>query len=339
MKIREIRITEPFCAELLDAELPDVIPDGFVRIRTEASAVSSGTELAVFTGTHQWLKDPNYPEWRFPFRSGYSSCGVIEAVGDGVEGLPVGTRVATNGNHASHVHRPAHRCWTVPDGVRPEVAAATCIARYGFGAAARVPTTMGRSVVVQGLGVIGQNAVRAFVAAGAYPIVGLDSYANRRETAILGGADAAFDPKSPTLDSELASVLGDTRTDIVADATGIPAAVPQAMALTRDGGQCVIVGSPRGLLDAVNFYPDMHKRCIEVLGAHGDFLFWKLGERLGWNVDKAMRWLLAMAASGRYRTDGLPSEICAPSDASRVYDQLLNDKEHIVSAVFDWSRQ
>jgi len=82
----------------------------------------------------------------------------------------------------------------------------------------------------------------------------------------------------------------------------------------------------------------MHKRCIEVLGAHGDFLFWKLGERLGWNVDKAMRWLLAMIALGRYRTDGLPSEVFAPSDVSQVYERLLNDKGSIVAAAFDWSR-
>lgn len=338
MKIHEIRIVEPFRAELCEGELPDAVPSGYVRIRTEFSAVSSGTELAVFTGTHQWLKDPNYPEWRFPFRSGYSSCGIVEAVGEGVEGLSVGTRVTTNGNHASHVLRPDRGCWEVPDKVPPEVAALTCIVRYGFGAAARVSTTMGRSVIVQGLGVIGQGAVRAFVAAGAYPVVGLDTYANRREVALLGGANAVFDPTSSSLASQLASVLGDSRAEIVADATGVPAALPQAMALTCDGGQCVVVGSPRGLLDGVNFYPDIHKRCIEVLGAHGDFLFWKLGERLGWNVNRAMRWLLAMMASKRYRMEGLPSQAFAPSEAFSVYDLLLNHKETLVSAVFDWSQ-
>ena len=43
----------------------------------EVSAVSAGTELAVYTGTHQWLKDPNLPEWKFPFRSGYSAAGTV----------------------------------------------------------------------------------------------------------------------------------------------------------------------------------------------------------------------------------------------------------------------
>ena len=41
----------------------------------------------------------------------------------------------------------------------------------------------------------------------------------------------------------------------------------------RDGGQAVIVGSPRGKAKDVNFYDDLHRRYIEVSGAHGNMLF------------------------------------------------------------------
>src|SRR5205814_5335505 len=57
-----------------------------ILVRTEASFVSPGTELAVYTGTHQWLKDPNLPDWKFPFRPGYSAAGTVAAVGAAVEG-------------------------------------------------------------------------------------------------------------------------------------------------------------------------------------------------------------------------------------------------------------
>jgi len=337
MRIREIRITEPFRAEVSESELDPIPGDGNALIRTEFSGISSGTELAVFTGKHQWLTDPNYPSWRFPFRSGYSACGVVEAVGSGVTGLEPGTRVAYAGNHTSRAIRPARSCWRVPEGVRPEFAAFTCIVRYGFGAAARVPTTMGRSVVVQGLGVIGQSAVRAFAASGAYPVIGVDPFANRRETALLGGADAVLDP-GDNFPVALREANGGELPDIVADATGVPAGVVSAMGMTREGGQCVIVGSPRGTVPEMNFYPDMHKRCIEVLGAHGDFLFGPIGARLGWNVDRAMRWILEQTASGRLRDAGIPTECAAPSEAIDVYDRLLNGKDTIVSAAFDWSR-
>ena len=339
MTIREVQILEPYRAELVESELPDHLEPGEVLIRTEYSGVSSGTELAVYTGIHQWLRDPNYPNWRFPFRAGYSSCGVVEAVGDGVTTLSIGTRVSFAGNHASHVVRRAAGCWVVPEGVDPAIAAFGCIARYGWGAAARVGTTMGRSVFVLGLGVIGQFALRSFLAAGAYPVIGLDPLANRRETALAGGATAALDPTAEDFDAAVATYLdGASRADIVADATGIPTAVPRAMSLTKDGGQCVVVGSPRGLVDGVNFYPDLHKRCIEVLGAHGDFLSWPLGERLGWNVDKAMDWLLNQMATGRLDTTGLPTKRVPPHEAGATYDALLNQKETIVAAAFDWTQ-
>ena len=58
-----------------------------ILVATEVSAVSPGTELAVYTGTHQWLLDPNLPEWKFPFRSGYSAAGTVIAVGRNVTGI------------------------------------------------------------------------------------------------------------------------------------------------------------------------------------------------------------------------------------------------------------
>ncbi len=344
MKITEVRITEPHRAELVDATLDETLGPDDLLIRTEHSGVSSGTELAVYTGLHQWIADPAYPDWVFPFAAGYSSCGVIEEVGSEVTSHRVGQRVVIPGRHRSHAVHPStatettHGCWIVPDGVPSEVAAFGCIIRYGWGAAARVGTTMGRSVFVQGLGIVGQGAVRAFAAAGAYPVIGLDPMANRREAALSGGATACLDPTAADFEAQASELLGgEALADIVADASGAPAGVVAAMALTQEGGQCVIVGSPRGLADGVNFYPDMHKRCIEVLGAHGDYLWWNLGARLGWNVDKAMNWILCQFGTGRMVAGAVPSATFSPTEAQSVYDRLLNDKAGIVAAAFDWS--
>lgn len=337
MKIYEVLITEPFKAEVRSALIPDTLDPDSVRIRTEVSAVSSGTELAVYTGAHQWLSDPNYPSWRFPFRCGYSSCGIVEAVGTNVRGLKPGDRVATAGTHASHVVRRASGCWGVGSEVPSEVAAFGCIARYGFGAAARVPTTLGRCVIVQGLGIVGQFALRTFIAGGAHPVFGLDPHENRRKLAMLGGASATFDPNDADFARLVSLCPQDGQAEIVADATGVPSAVLQAMRFTKEGGKTVIVGSPRGVADGVNFYPDLHKRCIEVLGAHGDFLFSPLGERLGWNVHTAMGWLLNQFKTGRISTDGIPSHLFEPNEAPQVYDRLLNHKSEIVCAAFKWS--
>src|SRR5215211_9302016 len=75
---------------------------GQVLIANEASAISAGTELAVYTGIHQWLNDPTRTWPRFPFVPGYAGVGRVAAVGAGVEGLSEGDRVLWDARHESH---------------------------------------------------------------------------------------------------------------------------------------------------------------------------------------------------------------------------------------------
>src|SRR5205085_12315912 len=80
MHARQVVILEPYTVAVREVDLPAPAANQ-VLVATEVSAVSAGTELAVYTGTHQWLKDPSLPEWKFPFRPGYSAAGTVAAVG------------------------------------------------------------------------------------------------------------------------------------------------------------------------------------------------------------------------------------------------------------------
>src|SRR5207247_8129914 len=119
MNARQAGVADPCRVEVREADLPDPGP-GQVLVRTEASFVSAGTELAVYTGTHQWLKDPNLPDWKFPFRPGYSAAGTVAAVGAAVTGWKPGDRVSYPGNHASAelltLGHERGRLWRLPQG-------------------------------------------------------------------------------------------------------------------------------------------------------------------------------------------------------------------------------
>src|SRR5436853_2163484 len=341
MKARQAVITEPFRAEVREVDLPAPGP-GQVLVRTEASFVSPGTELAVYTGTHQWLKDPNLPDWKFPFRPGYSAAGEVAAVGPGVAGLKPGDRVSYPGNHASAesltLTHERGKLWKLPPGLRADKAAMACVARYGLGAAIRAGLTLGRSAAVLGLGVIGQFALRCLQAAGAYPVVGIDGVRMRREAATAAGADFVIDPGAGDVKRQLADVLGARGAEVVADATGVPDAVPVAMSLACDGGQVVVVGSPRGQAKDVNFYDDLHRRYIEVTGAHGNMLFEPAHTRLAgaWDIDKAQRWLLAALKSGRLVLNGLTTHRIQPGDLGSAYEGLLKNKEEYLGVILHW---
>ncbi len=341
MKARQAIITKPFVTEVREVVLPDPA-ENQILVAAEVSAISPGTELAVYTGTHQWLLDPSLPDWKFPFKSGYSAAGTVVAVGKGITGWQPGERVSFPGNHASAelltIGHQRGRLWKLPADLDYEKAALACILRYGMGASIRAGITMGRSFAVLGLGMIGQAALRCALAAGASPVIGIDSVKMRRESAMAAGAELALDPTDPEFKAKMNDFLGTKGVEIVADATGVPDAIPVAMSLACDAGQVVVVGSPRGKAKDVNFYDDLHRRYIEVTGAHGNMLFEPEHTRLAgaWSMNKAQRWLLTNLNSGRLNTTGLITHRITPEQLGTAYEGLLKNKEEYLSVVMRW---
>jgi 2-desacetyl-2-hydroxyethyl bacteriochlorophyllide A dehydrogenase len=339
---RQAVITEPFKAGVREVQLADPAPNQ-ILIAAEYSAVSAGTELAVYTGTHQWLKDPNLPDWKFPFRSGYSAAGRVLKVGKEFPGgFQEGDRVSFPGNHASAelltVGHERCRVWKMPDNLSFEKAAIACISRYGLGASIRAGLTLGRSAAVLGLGIIGQFALRCLIAAGASPVVGIDAVKMRRDAALAAGADFCIDPTAGDVKEQLAKFLNARGAEIVADATGVPDAVPVAMSLAADAGQVVVVGSPRGKAKDVNFYDDLHRRYIEVSGAHGNMLFEPSHVKLAgaWDIHKAQMWLLRSLAAGRLSLAGLVTHTIQPEQLGDAYEGLLKDKDNYLGVLVKW---
>jgi 2-desacetyl-2-hydroxyethyl bacteriochlorophyllide A dehydrogenase len=341
MQVRQAVIVEPYKVDVRTVELPEPA-DNQVLVECHASAISPGTELAVYTGSHQWLKDPKMVDWKFPFKSGYSAAGVVAAVGKSVTGWKVGDRVSYPGNHASHelltFGHERGRLWKMRDDLPFEKAAMACILRYGMGGSIRAGITLGKSFAVLGLGMIGQSALRCAMAGGAFPVVGIDSVKMRREAALAAGAELVLDPTDETYKTKLADFLGDKGAEIVADCTGVPDAVPVAMSLAADGGMVTVVGSPRGKAQNVNFYDDLHRRYIDVAGAHGNMLFEPAHTRLpgAWSIDKAQRWLLGNLAAERINMKGLVRHTIVPEQLGEAYEGLLKKKEEYLAVVMKW---
>src|SRR5438067_13689085 len=119
MTVRGQRLVafRPYTLELEDFALPDVPPPGQVLAETTCTLISTGTELANYTGVTVERRAMGN-DWRAnPYRPGYSYVGVVRAVGAGVDDIAVGDRVCGHGPHASAAMLEPQRVAVVPAGV------------------------------------------------------------------------------------------------------------------------------------------------------------------------------------------------------------------------------
>ena len=128
-----------------------------------------------------------------PLPLGYCNVGIVVEVGEGVLDFKVGDRVASNGQHAEFVCIPQNLVVHVPDNVSDDEAAFTVIGSIGLQGIRLVNPTMGETVVVIGLGLIGLLTAEMLVANGC-KVIGYDLDDSKVEIA-KGKGVIAFNPK------------------------------------------------------------------------------------------------------------------------------------------------
>lgn len=314
---------------------------GQLLLRTEASLVSAGTELAIFTGIHQGLTNPHTTWPKYPQPMGYMAVARVQEVGAGVDGYRVGERLLTSTGHASHAlidlsTAAGHNLWRLPEDAPAHHLVFARMAKTAVSALCRAEVTLAQSVAVVGLGIIGQITLRLFEAAGSWPIVGVDPVGLRRDAAVRGGAIAGIDPNAGHLGEQVRQHLP-AGADIVIDSTGWAAALPGAMSLAAEGGTVVVLGSPRGTAPDVDFYTDLHRRSLRVLGAHDSGVGPVVRERFPWTNDRVVPALVEWVRRGKVPVEDLVTHHVLPDRLPEMYAGLLDDKESFLGVVLDWA--
>jgi 2-desacetyl-2-hydroxyethyl bacteriochlorophyllide A dehydrogenase len=130
----------------------------------------------------------------------------------------------------------------VPESVSDEVALfAGDVMGTGYHAIAEGNVRPGDSVAVLGLGPVGLCSVQVAVAAGAGPVVAIDTVEDRLEVATRFGATAVHLTEQNPRDVIRRST-GDRGVDVAVDAVGHPDALDLAIRLVRKAGTVVAIG-------------------------------------------------------------------------------------------------
>ena len=144
--------------------------------------------------------------------------------------------------------RPGHWVFRVPDEVSDTVATpANCALSQVLYGLQKAGLRFGQSVVVQGAGGLGINAVAVARDMGADIIIAVDGRADRLELARAFGADHTLSLDDlPTAERRIEAVrdlTGGFGADIVADFVGYPDVIPEGLRMLRSGGCYLEVGS------------------------------------------------------------------------------------------------
>ena len=264
------------------AEIPcPAAPAGHLLIRTHTTVVSAGTErmLVEFGKANLIDKARQQPDkvrmvldkvrtdglvptlesvrnkLDQPLAMGYCNVGTVVATGAGVSGFQIGDRVVSNGKHAELVSVPVNLCARVPDSVADEQAAFTVLAAIALQGVRLVQPTLGETVVVTGLGLVGLVTVQLLRAHGCR-VLGIDFDADKLRLARAFGAEtvdlgAGADPV--TAAAAFTRGMG-VDAVIVTASTKSSEPMHQAALMCRKRGR-IVLGGVAGLnLSRADFY-------------------------------------------------------------------------------------
>lgn len=178
-----------------------------------------------------------------PLPMGYCNVGEVVEVGAGVTGFAVGDRVASNGKHAEMVAVPLNLCAKVPASVSEDAAAFTVLGAIALQGIRLVQPTLGETVVVTGLGLIGLVTVQLLKAQGCR-VLGLDFDADKLALARQFGAEvvdlrSGADPVAAAMEFSRGRGVDAV---IVTASTKSNEPMHQAAQMSRKRGRIVLVG-------------------------------------------------------------------------------------------------
>lgn len=285
-----------------------------------------------------------------PQPMGYSSAGVVLAVGPGVGGFAVGDRVACAGagyaNHAELVSVPENLVAAVPEGVELSDAAFSTLGAIAMQGLRVADPTLGELSVVVGLGIIGQIAVQLLRANGCR-VLGLDLNAKRVKLSLDQGAAWAMSPNEIS-ESFQTKVTGGAGFDLalVTAASSTSAPLELAVSLLRRKGRISFVGAmPLELDRRMMFEKELDLRMSTSYGpGRYDSRYEELGldypiAYVRWTENRNLQAFLELAAAKAISPAKLDCTIRPFADCVDAYQELQTGSVDHLAVVFEYERE
>jgi len=265
-----------------------------------------------------------------PLPLGYCNVGRVAVVGKGGTEFSVGDRVASNGAHAEIVCVPQNLAVKVPDAVSDDEAAFTVIGAIALQGVRLLAPTLGETVVVIGLGLVGLVAAQLLKASGCR-VIGVDVDAEKLAIAKDKGIitfNPAADGDAVKFTQEQTAFAGCDGVLITASAHG-DSIVHEAAEMCRKRGRVVLVGVVDLNLRRDDFYKK--ELSFQVSCSYGPGRYDEDYENKGrdyplpfvrWTERRNFEAVLQTIASGALDVKPLISEVVPLEDYEKIYGDM-----------------
>jgi len=109
-----------------------------------------------------------------------------------------------------------------------------------------------------------------------------------------------------------------------------------ALKLVMDGGQVVLVGSPRGIIQNFDSYWDLHGRSVTITGAHGSAIGSHVRPNFPFTRDRALPLLAHFAASGKLSLANMITHHVHAENAPEMYEGLRIKRDEFLAVTMHW---
>jgi len=280
-----------------------------------------------------------------PLPLGYCNVGKVIAVGKGVTTFQTGDRVASNGNHAEIVCIPQNLVAKIPDNVSDEEAAFTVIGSIGLQGIRLLQPTLGETVVVIGMGLIGLVTAELLKANGCR-VIGIDFDQQKLDIAKEKGIitfNPATDVDSIKFVLEQTEQIGADGVIITASAKGNEI-IHQAAEMSRKRGKIVLVGVVGLDIRRDDFYKK--ELSFQVSCSYGAGRYDENYENKGqdypiayvrWTEKRNFESILYAISSGSLDVKPLISEIVPLNEYEQIYGDMK--KKGVIASILKYPEQ
>lgn len=280
-----------------------------------------------------------------PLPLGYCNVGRVVGVGEGVSDFKVGDRVASNGSHAEFVNIPTNLVAHIPENVTDEEATFTVVGAIGLQGIRLANPTLGETVVVVGLGLIGLLTADLLMANGCR-VIGIDLDSTKIKIAQAKGI-IGINPKDG--DDVVKSVFTITN-QVGADAVIITASaknneiISQAAKMSRKRGRIILVGVIGLDISRADFYEK--ELSFQVSCSYGPGRYDDDYERKGhdyplpfvrWTEKRNFEAVLQAISSGKIEVKGLITERIKLNNFNEIYDNISNQGS--IASILEYSTE